>query len=288
MTNNLFVVVSKKLYYYSVEEGCICPTKSTFCWRLIRKLIDLLKLPYPQIILNQEIKKCSGKLVISDSAFGGNVRLLRALRKVTNRTDQVLYYMNIVDNVNIEFMKHFEECATFDEKDSKKYAMRHTIFPYTDYYSNNFNDNHELKYDLIFLGRAKDRLEELLKIKYKADEANLVTRFMVLDTDNPDIGINKYIDYQDYMKMVLETRCLVEILQNGQEGSSLRVKEALFLHKKLITNNRAIVDEWFYDKNNMYVLGVDGRSMKSFVRGEYVENNINLDNLDFSYWIDSF
>lgn len=49
------------------------------------------------------------------------------------------------------------------------------------------------------------------------------------------------------------TRCLVEIIQKGQHGLSLRALEALFLDKKLITSNPEIAKEPFYRPENIYI-----------------------------------
>ena len=66
------------------------------------------------------------------------------------------------------------------------------------------------------------------------------------------------------------------------------MKEALFLKKKLITNNIALKNEWFYDEPNMFILGIDRRNVYEFVKGDYIDNKLNLDELNFSYWISRF
>lgn len=50
------------------------------------------------------------------------------------------------------------------------------------------------------------------------------------------------MDYTEVCKYVMESNSVIEILQDGQEGISLRVFESLFFEKKLVTNNRHIVD----------------------------------------------
>ena len=66
------------------------------------------------------------------------------------------------------------------------------------------------------------------------------------------------------------------------------MKEALFLKKKLITNNIALKNEWFYDEPNMFILRIDRRNVYEFVKGDYIDNKLNLDELNFSYWISRF
>ena len=65
------------------------------------------------------------------------------------------------------------------------------------------------------------------------------------------------ISYSENMNNISKTRCLVEIVQDGQAGLTLRALEAMFLHKKLLTNNRRINEFEFYNSNNIFIYGID-------------------------------
>ena len=60
------------------------------------------------------------------------------------------------------------------------------------------------------------------------------------------IHYNNWISYDDVLQHVKNTKCVLEILPFGQHYSSLRVGEALWYHKKLLTTNIEAPQEWFY------------------------------------------
>lgn len=287
-THNLFIVVNKDFYFYKVEPNCICPFKTGFFWKVVRKIWDHYGWNYPGFLINDKITRKCEKVIFSDSGFGGNIRLLNRIRSIVGNKKLILYYMNNINDTNKHYMDFFDEVYTFDKKDSEMYLIRHSIFPFTDYYLNDLEQKENFKYDVVFLGRVKEREHELLKIKKQIESLDLRTCFMALDAKDPGIRIEHYVDYQKYIEIVKQSKCLIEILQQGQEGSSLRVKEALFMKKRLITNNKETSSQWFFDAPNMYILGEDKRNLKDFINGEYIEHNIDLRELNFEYWINQF
>ena len=62
---------------------------------------------------------------------------------------------------------------------------------------------------------------------------------------------------------------LLDYYNDPDAGLSLRPMEALFFGKKLITNNRTILDMDFYRPDNVYVLDQDPRSFEEFFACEY-------------------
>ena len=62
------------------------------------------------------------------------------------------------------------------------------------------------------------------------------------------------IDYNEYLKVLVKSKAIIEIVFTDNADYTLRTMEALFYQKKLITNNRLIVNAEFYNKNNIYVL----------------------------------
>ena len=74
-----------------------------------------------------------------------------------------------------------------------------------------------------------------------------------------------YISYDEYLLRASKATCLLEVSQGEQEGLTTRALEALFLNKKLLTKNKDIVNYDFYHEHNVYVLGVDTRSIRDFL-----------------------
>ncbi|WP_429090587.1 hypothetical protein [Aeromonas rivipollensis] len=120
------------------------------------------------------------------------------------------------------------------------------------------------EFDFFFLGMDKGRKRTLHLLSSQLHEMNYVTNFQLKYSPKGlaqklDKWINKnekygMLSYKDNLHMASKSKCIVEIVQEGQSGITLRTLEAAFLKKKLITNNMSILDsELFNDANVMYL-----------------------------------
>lgn len=64
-------------------------------------------------------------------------------------------------------------------------------------------------------------------------------------------GGRDWIPYEQVLASVLNTNVIIEVLQENQEGPSLRYYEAVCYNKKLLSNNRNLSDLPFYDPRYM-------------------------------------
>ncbi|MBF4520038.1 hypothetical protein [Acinetobacter towneri] len=147
----------------------------------------------------------------------------------------------------LEKLKHFSiQLWSFDHDDCQKYGFHHysqflTVLPKI--------KNVQINYDLVFIGRNKGRDIILNSLKDKADSVGL--SFLI---DLKDGTKSSNISYEDYLEKSLSARCIVEILQDGQSGMTLRPVEALFYNRKLLTNNQLVINEPFYHTSNILVM----------------------------------
>lgn len=78
-----------------------------------------------------------------------------------------------------------------------------------------------------------------------------------VNEDDPKTGCIRYpkkrLDYEDVLDYVSQTNCIIEIVQNDTAGPTMRYSEAVFYNKKLLTNNKNIVNFPFYNSNYMKV-----------------------------------
>lgn len=115
--------------------------------------------------------------------------------------------------------------------------------------------------DVFFVGVDKNRYKKLIEMKKIFQSKNIVSKFLVVDDgsnkQNTKLAFSQPISYDDVLSLCRKSRCLLEILQEGQNGLTLRAIESLVLNKKLITNNINIIYEDFYNKNNIFVIGID-------------------------------
>ena len=135
---------------------------------------------------------------------------------------------------------------TFDQVDAQKYNLnwlsQFLKCPKID-------TNASISSDFYFLGFEKNRRHIIENLRKQLKQYNLDFRIIH--------NSREMISYSENMNNISKTRCLVEIVQDGQAGLTLRALEAMFLNKKLLTNNRRIKEFDFYNSNNIFIYGVD-------------------------------
>lgn len=152
---------------------------------------------------------------------------------------------------------NFDMVYTFDESDSKKYGFR---FTNTLYSKRNDITPSSKKSDLFFIGRAKDRLAKLQAIAKLCVSNSLNPNFSILISDRKQEQIKgvKYIDkvipYDKVLPQIISSKCVLDIVQEGQVGLTMRVYEAIFYNKKLITNNQSVKKLRYYRPDYMQVI----------------------------------
>ena len=153
----------------------------------------------------------------------------------------------------------FCEQWTFDEDDKHKYGMKWNnqffFFQKESVYSE------KCLYDLYFIGADKGRLQILKKIQnaLKSLSPGVITQFEILgnyrDILSVDmVPLHEHKAYVNVLKDIYMSRCILDIKQNGQKGLTLRCLEAMFLGKKLITNNPSIMFASFYSPDNILLI----------------------------------
>lgn len=182
----------------------------------------------------------------------------------------IIWYSNPVCTT-IAPAKFNKQCElwSFDKNDCNKYGMKWN----TQFYCSPFEGSNErISSDICFVGQDKGRREQINNVAHICQENNLKTDFIIVD--NPKLihlNIrNKYIPYEDIVRShYLHSRAILDVVQQGQQGLTLRPLECLFLNKKLITNNSDIVNYDFYRMENQLVINdfadFDGRLLRDFL-----------------------
>lgn len=131
--------------------------------------------------------------------------------------------------------------------------------------------------DYMFIGQDKGRRSTVENLEKELKAAGLKGQI--------EIGDSFSIPYMEYLEQVKKSRAIIDILQQGQTGMTLRSLEALFFGKKLITNNIYLKDCDFYNENNIFIIGHDKRNLKEFFDADYcevaeeVKNKYTIENL---------
>ncbi|MBJ8553856.1 hypothetical protein [Acinetobacter bereziniae] len=133
--------------------------------------------------------------------------------------------------------------------------------------------------------------QELIKHGIKLD---FNIRFLKRDPDNQaqykckDIKfIKKNIEFDDNLYHINQADILVDIVNPVHNGLSFRTFEALYYEKKLITNNKTVMDYDFYHPNNILIWdGKDLSMLKDFLSKPLVSIDIKIrEKYGFKNWI---
>jgi len=172
----------------------------------------------------------------------------------------VLVLRNMIKNkkypmimeVELEKLKEvFDLIITTEENDSKLYGLVFLPNPFSMFYFKNMAK----KYDICFTGENKGRIKLLTEIATKAKEKNIKYSIKIVDKErkNSPLDYVDYVPYYNILKQDIQSNCILEVLQPGQSSNTLRMEEAICLGKKLLTNNKMIKNEKYYNPKYMQI-----------------------------------
>jgi hypothetical protein len=207
-----------------------------------------------KIAMNDSKKYC---IIFTDiSACRTDFQYLLKLSKKENIT-LILINVNIYEKkeklLNIR-LKVFKYIFTFDKNDSKKYGF---IYHATNY-SKTAVPVKDIEYDVFFVGNSGKRLSIIEAVYNRIYELGGTAEFYVFGVKKKErkikgIHYNQWLSYDEILSDIQKANCIVEILNEGQVGCTMRTMEALCYGKKLITNNVSIVNEAYYSPDSIFV-----------------------------------
>ncbi|WP_241029914.1 MULTISPECIES: lipopolysaccharide biosynthesis protein [Citrobacter] len=110
-----------------------------------------------------------------------------------------------------------------------------------------------------FLGKDKNRLKILTELANKLMSYNVTLDFNIVGDSNVEYDstyvINKPLSYNENLKRSLASDIIIDLTQEYQTGWTLRILEALYFNKKVITNNKNILNSEIYEKERFFILG---------------------------------
>lgn len=175
--------------------------------------------------------------------------------------------------------KYWDDILTFDQEDADKYSFTFSGFHY--YSKHDITLPSHIGTEIYFIGSIKGGREHMICDTARYLKANDVSfRFDVQYFDNsfsmPCKDLINYIrqgiPYREVLERTVGGSCILEIVQNGQSGPSLRYFEAVIYNKKLLTNNPFIVRFPYYNPEYMKVF----KSMED-IDIEWIKSEIHVD-----------
>ncbi len=170
----------------------------------------------------------------------------------------IVWYWNPVSkSLNPDLIHHLDcELWSFDPADCDRYKMN---FNTTFYLQKLVIDSSgtAMKNDVLFLGLNKGRLEMLKSIKNNIEKSGFTSLFYIVDDSVSVYKRKPLVSYDKYLEWLVESNCVLDVVQSNQKGVTLRAMEAIFFKKKMISTTLSIIEEDFYHSDNIFVIGKD-------------------------------
>lgn len=220
-------------------------------------------------------------LIYDHNAFGGEITFLNFLKKEFKNIKLAYIFTNIVgisyassNNFVEKLNKYYDVVYAFDPDDAIKYNFKYSPL----IYSANFIDVLQKKKQAFYVGKAKDRLDMLIEIFERLTKLGIETKYYIFDVPlekqvyADKIKYNQYLTYEECLKNIQESACLIDVIQSNSSGYTIKNCEAVFYDKLLITTNKKVKDAPFYDERYMLIMdSVDDITKDFFDNAENVK-----------------
>ena len=222
-------------------------------------------------------------VILGENYYSFNIS--RYIKKKNKHCRLIVYFWNCINDGYKKILedKNIDEFWTFDKNDSNSYKIKYN----PQFYTKNVkieDKNVQKKYDIVFLGRAKGRKEQILNLENEFKRKGLNYNIRIVENEKDLVKYDDYLDWLSKSKSILDITC------NNQVGLTLRCMESIFLEKKLITNNKEIKKYNFYNPKNIFILDEDNMdNIETFLNSPYekVDQKI-IEYYDFESWLKRF
>lgn len=217
---------------------------------------------YDIFVLDTTLSKIDYKNLNNIKKKNNNIRLILILINSLNAKSAGMIEMkNIINKVK------WDDIRTFDPVDAK--VNNYTYLGMTYYSKKQLSTKSTEKSDAYFVGGLKgEREENIFKTYEKLRNNNVNINFDIMVTglkklkkkkfeNEINYYSNKWVPYEKILENINNTNCIIEILQEGQSGPSLRYFEAVCYNKKLLTNNKYIKQFPFYNEKYMKIFNYE-------------------------------
>lgn len=277
--NTIFIMASTGYARKSIEEKGLRVFSPYYGdglpLRILREICFRLPVLPKTIWYNKKLPKAGIEYV---NIFDVNITVhyLKWIKRKFSKAQCNYLYNNMVGKANNLFPDNIPNGIriwTYDDYDSRKYKIRlsknYWIREMT------YKSKQTPEYDVFFVGSDKGRGEKLLALEKNLQEMGLKTKFIItkdgkLSKKKPyyqrPISYEKVIDYDT------RSRAILNMVMENQEGVTLRDMEAAAIGIKLLTTNKNIVNKDLYNRNNVFILGIQNiEEIPEFLDREYMD-----------------
>lgn len=184
--------------------------------------------------------------------------ILEYLKKKHKDCLTVCYFQDLIakKNVDIEKVKsQFDLVLDYDEEEANKYNLVYAPTPFSYLQLDNST---EKETDVYFVGKAKERLRNIYAVFDLLTSHGFKCDFYIADVPEEKqvrkTGlhyIHKSLSYMENLQKASKAKILLELMQTGATGYTLRTWEAIAYNKILLTNNTSLNKTSLVDRYNI-------------------------------------
>lgn len=220
------------------------------------------------------------------------------VRKRSSKNRQVILHNDLISKkckYDYRLVRDKVDLATtYDLDEAKKYGI--SYFCETTY-SKLLPEPEtvDFKYDVYFLGAAKDRFEKILQVYDKLSNDGLKCLFLIAGV-SPEAQVERDgiqyisgISYLENLQYVIESKCILEIIQSDSCDITTRVLEAAAYRRKLLTDCSQC-DEAYFNEGQLQKIGsvedIDTESLKQDYDPNDFPPKLDMDPMNRIYFIE--
>lgn len=223
--------------------------------RAIRRLHIKSNIPYKSFWLGKWKKQLDSLDVIVLHVSSLTMWIPKYINTINPKVRVIAWYWNsVTSDTNPINLKGECEIWSFDPENCKEYGMK---FNHQYYFKSLIKNDVTIDKDLFFCGSDSGRGERITNIYTELKKRGVNADFRIVNPQYqgiPDEIKSERMKYADISINICSSKAILELVRKGQSGATARLMEAVFQGKKLITDNKHVVDEPFYDESRIFLL----------------------------------
>lgn len=222
--------------------------------------------------------------------------ILKWVKKRNPKAQCINYYWDSikVSRYPVECSDAFENW-TFSCDDAATYHMKYN----PQFFVNDMKlPQEEVKYDITYVGAdrqgtLKSRTELIKKYFSLFEKLNISNKIYYVSNDFsvPDkIRFGQLMPEEEFYRVCAEGKAVLDLVEPDVKWMTLRPLLALSNGKKVVTNNNEVINEPFYCKEDVFILGVDDtKNLSTFLNNNFkkIPEDV-LKYYEITSWIDRF
>lgn len=303
LTYDYHKVIKEKLEKLGAEVDDFPEDTLSILFRLTKIFNSKLHLSYKKLFTDKILKKASVNkydfIFLIRGDYLSNV-IIDQLKLMQKQAKFVMYQWDSIKVFNyLHLTKKFDKIFSFDRVDCKKYGFEYLPLFYDDNFMSLSKEKTNNK-SILFIGSLHgDRYKVLKKIDNYLTKNNIQTKFyfyIPFTSFIKKILFNQKFKYESkylifipmskkkVLNLYKKSGFIIDIQNKDQDGLTMRSIETLGAGRKLITTNKSIKNDIFYNENDILV--IDRYNIKinlDFFNNKY--SNIDYSDLHIDNWL---